>query len=79
MLTTAANANKATFEITDAKLYVPIVTLSIEDYAKLSKLLWEGFKRSIYWKKYKIIDNRVAEIANNNEDKYIRELVDSSY
>ena len=79
VLTTAANANKATFEITDAKLYDPIVTLSIEDYAKLSKLLGEGFKRSIYWKKYKVIDNRVVEIANNNEDKYIRELLDSSY
>ena len=51
VLTTAANANKATFKITDAKLYVPIVTLSIEDNAKLSKLLGEGFKRSIYWNK----------------------------
>ena len=30
VLTTAANANKVTFEITDAKLYVPIVTLSSE-------------------------------------------------
>ena len=29
----------ATFRITDAKLYVPIVTLSIEDNSKLSKLL----------------------------------------
>ena len=35
VLTTAANANKAIFEITDAKLYVPIVTLSIEDNTKL--------------------------------------------
>ena len=35
VLTTAANANKATFEITDAKRYVPIVTLSVEDNAKL--------------------------------------------
>ena len=35
VLTTAANANKATFEIVDAKRYVPIVTLSIEDSAKL--------------------------------------------
>ena len=41
VLTTAANANKTSFEITDAKLYVPIVTLSIEDKAKLSKLLGE--------------------------------------
>ena len=51
VLTTAANANKATFEITDAKLYIPFVMLSIEDNAKLSKLLGEGFKRSIYWNK----------------------------
>ena len=33
--------NNATFEITDAKLYVPIVTLSVKDNAKLSKLLNE--------------------------------------
>ena len=51
MLTTAVNANKATFEITGTKFYVPIVTLSIEDNAKLSKLLGEGFRRSIYWNK----------------------------
>ena len=35
----------STFTITDAKLYVPVVTLSIEDNAKLTKLLNEGFKR----------------------------------
>ena len=39
VLTTADNASKTTFEITDTKLYVPIVTLSAEDNAKLSKLL----------------------------------------
>ena len=43
----------STFTITDAKLYVPIVTLSTEDNAKLSKLLSEGFKRPVYWNKYK--------------------------
>ena len=37
-------ATTATFAITDAKLYVPIVTLSIEDNSKLTKLLSEGFK-----------------------------------
>ena len=72
-------ATTATFKITDAKLYVPIVTLSAEDNAKLSKLLSEGFKRSIYWNKYKVIDNILVEIAVNNEEKYIRELLDSSY
>ena len=79
VLTTAANANKATFEITDAKLYLPIVTLSAEDNAKLSKLLGERFKRSIYWNKYKVIDNNVVETAAQNGEKYIRELLDSSY
>ena len=39
-------ANTATFKITDAKLYVAIVTLSVEDNSKLLKLLNEGFKRS---------------------------------
>ena len=72
-------ANTATFKIFDAKLYLPIVTLSAEDNAKLSKLLSEGFKRSIYWNKYKVIDNILVEIAANNEEKYIRELLDSSY
>ena len=43
------------FTITDAKLYVSIVTLSAEDNAKLSKLLSEGFKRPVYWNKCKII------------------------
>ena len=75
----ATGADSATFKITDAKLYVPIVTLSAEDNVKLSKLLGEGFKRSIYWNKYKVIDNKVVETAANNEEKYIRELLDSSY
>ena len=44
----------ATFKITDAKLYAPIVTLSVEDNAKLKKLLNEGFKRPIHWNKYKV-------------------------
>ena len=72
-------ANTATFKITDAKLYVPIVTLKTEDNTKLSKLLSEGFKRSIYWNKYKIIDNILAQIATANEEKYIIELLDSTY
>ena len=75
-----ANAgDNATFTITDTKLYVPIVTLSSEGNVKLSKLLDEGFKRPIYWNKYKVIPNKIVEIAVNNEEKYIRELIDSSY
>ena len=42
-------AEASTFTITYAKLYVPVVTLSIENNAKLPKLLSEGFKRPVYW------------------------------
>ena len=64
----------STFKITDAKLYVPVVTLSIEDNAKLTKLLNEGFKRSVYWNKYKVIPNKTY-----NQNDYIRELLDASF
>ena len=71
-------ATTATFRITDAKPYVPIVTLSIEDNTKLAKILNEGFKRPIYWNEYKVTPNKVVEIADPNDVKYIRELLDSS-
>ena len=73
VLTTSTNANKANFKIADAKIYVTIVTLSAEENARLSKLLGEGFKR------YKVVDDRVVEIADNNEEKDIRKFLDSSY
>ena len=49
------NGTAATFAITNTKLYAPFVTSKTEDNAKLSKLLNEGFKRSVYWSKYKVI------------------------
>ena len=60
-------ANNATFKITDAKRYVPIVTLSSEENIKLLKLLSKGFKRPICWNDYKVIPNKIVEIAANNE------------
>ena len=69
----AIGADSATSEITDAKLCVPIVTLSAEDNAKLSKLLSEQFKRSLYCNKYKVMDNIEVSINNDNEEKYLRE------
>ena len=80
MFTVAANgADSATFKTTDAKVYVPIVTLSAEANAKLSKQLSEGFKRPIYWNKYKVIEYKVIEITAVNAEKHIRKLLDSSY
>ena len=62
------------FAIANAKVYVPVVTLSIEENAKLKKLLREGFKRLVYWNKYKVIPNKIY-----NQNNYIREFLDSSY
>ena len=75
----SSSGTAATFKITDTKLYVPIVTLKAEDNTKLSKSLSDGFKRSIYWNKYKAIDNKVIETLVPNVEKHIRELLDSSY
>ena len=36
------------FDITDAKLHVPIVTFSTKDSANLTKQLNEGFEKSVY-------------------------------
>ena len=63
----------ATFTITDTKFYVPIVTLKIEDNAKLSKLLSERFKISIYWNRYKAI------LTDYAADSFIRERLDASF
>ena len=59
VLTTAANAS---FKITDAKVYVPVDTLSTEDNVKLAKQLSEGFERPVYWNKYKVIYCEVVEM-----------------
>ena len=63
----------ATFAITDTKLYVPVVTLKIEDNAKLLKLLSEGFKRLVYWNIYHAI---LTDFAENS---YIRERLNASF
>ena len=47
------DANRGTtFAITDTKLYVPVITLSAQDNAKLLQQLKSGFKRTINWNKY---------------------------
>ena len=46
-------ANKIlTVTITETNLYVPVVTLSTQDKAKLLPKLKTGFKRTIDWNKY---------------------------
>ena len=54
----------AVFQITDRKLYVPVVTLSNENDIKLLEQLKTGFKRNIKWNKYR--SQMTIEPQNNN-------------
>ena len=48
-----ANANQATtFAVTETKIYVPVVTLSTQDNAKVLQQLKSGFKHTVNWTKY---------------------------
>ena len=57
---TVAN-HELTFAITDTKLYVPVVTLSTQDNAKLLHQLKSGFKRTTNWNKF----NQVTKQSQN--------------
>ena len=60
------NPDQATFLITDTKLYVPVVTLSTQDNAKLLEQLKSGFKRTTDWNKYQ--SKKSIEIPNKYLD-----------
>ena len=61
------NSNGAgTFEITDTKLYVPVVTLSTQETTKLLQQLKSGFKRVINWNKYLSKAELLAQNPNLN-------------
>ena len=68
------NANQnATFAITNTRLYVPVVTLSTQEFAKLLQQLRSGFKRVINWNKYLSKPELLAQNPNLNL------LVESSF
>ena len=58
------NPENVIFEITDTKLYVPVVTLSKENDIKLLEQLKSGFKRTIKWNKYR--SQMTIQPQNNN-------------
>ena len=64
------NPTNATFKITDAKLYVPVVTLSTEDDNKLLEQLKLGFKKTIKFNKYR------SEVTNQAETINLNYLID---
>ena len=56
-----------TFTITETKLYVPVVTLSTQDNAKLLPQLKSGFKRTNSWNKYLSKPELLAQNPNLND------------
>ena len=54
-------------------MYVPVVTLSIEDDNKLLKQLKLGFRRTIKWNKYR------SEMTNETKTNTLNYLIDPTF
>ena len=67
------NPTNATFKIKDTKLYVPRVTLSVEDDNKLLEQLKTGFKKTIKWNKHK------SEMSNQTKNNNLNHLIDPTF
>ena len=61
------------FKITEAKLYLPVVTLSTQDNAKLLQQLKFGFKRTIKWNKNGL------NIKTFAQKRYLNHLINPSF
>ena len=66
IISTNVASQNPTFAITETNLYVPIVTLSTQDNAKLLPQLKSGFKRTISWNKYLPNPELLAQNPNLN-------------
>ena len=66
LIATNVQNQNATFAITDTKLYVPILTLSIQENTKFLQQLKSGFKRVINWNKYLSKPELLAQNPNLN-------------
>ena len=63
----------ATFQITDTKLYIPVVTLSTENDKILLEQLRTGFKRTIKWNKYR------SEMTNQTKYNNLNYLINPTF
>ena len=61
------------FAITETKFYVPVVTLSTENNAKLLQQSNSSFKRTINWNKY---ESNIKTFAQN---RYLNHLINPSF
>ena len=63
----------AEFSITDCKLYVPVVTLSVENENKLYEKLKENFTLTIEWNRYR------CQISNQTAGNNLNHLIDPTF
>ena len=66
-------AGETQFEMTDNKLYVPVVTLSTQDSGKLLEQLRSGFKRTTNWNKYQ------SKLSTKRQNQYLDFLIDPGF
>ena len=71
VITNSNGAGK--FAITETKLYVPVVTLSTQDNAKLLQQLKSGFKRTINWNKHEL------SIKTFAQNRYLSYLINPTF
>ena len=68
-----SSTDEGSFTITDTKTFVPVVTLSTLDNAKLLQQLRYGFRRTINWSKYQSDPETCAQ------NRYLNQLVNSTF
>ena len=73
VISNSATNQATTFAITDTRLYVPVITLSTHNDAKILQQLKSGFKRIINWNK---CQPKVTVQAQNQNLDY---LIDPSF
>ena len=66
----AIQTTGATFQINNAKIYIPVITLSINDNIEFSGKIKKRFKRIISWNKYR------SEIKTQSKNNFLDYLID---
>ena len=69
----ATETNRATFQINNVKLYVPVVTLLVNNNIKFLENIKQEFKKTIFWNKYR------SKITTQPKNKNLDYLIDSAF
>ena len=69
----ATTTSGVTFQTNNVKLYVPGVTLLVNDNISFSKYIRQGFKRTILWNKYR------SEITTQPRNDNLDYLIDPTF